>query len=153
MTIPVDYGTLRIIWWILLGLLLIGFAITDGFDLGIAILLHRVAKNNDERRIVLNTIGPVWEVNQVWLILGAVSIFAAWPEIYAVSFSNFYFAMLLVLFALILRPVGFKYRGKIDHDTWRAAWDIGIFIAGFIPTLVFGIAIGNVLQGVPFQYD
>lgn len=150
---PLDYETLRIIWWVLLGALLIGFAIMDGFDLGVGIILHRVARTNDERRTVINTIGPIWEGNQIWFILGGGAIFAAWPEIYAVSFSGFYYAMLLVLFALILRPVGFKYRGKIACDTWRAAWDIGLFIGGFVPTLVFGVAIGNVLQGVPFQYD
>jgi cytochrome d ubiquinol oxidase subunit II len=150
---PIDYETLRVIWWVLLGLLLIGFAITDGFDLGIGILLHRVARTDNERRVVLNSIGPIWEGNQVWLILGAGAIFAAWPEIYAVSFSGFYFAMLMVLFSLILRPVGFKYRSKLSNPNWRAAWDLGIFIAGFIPALIFGVAVGNVLQGVPFHYD
>jgi len=148
-----DYETLRIIWWLLLGALLIGFAIMDGFDLGTAILLHRVAKTNDERRVVINTIGPVWEGNQVWLILGAGAIFAAWPTLYAVSFSGFYFAMLLVLLSLILRPVGFKYRSKIASIRWRQLWDIGLFIGGFVPALVFGVAIGNVLQGVPFHFD
>lgn len=153
MNIPIDYVTLRVIWWILLGLLLIGFAVMDGFDLGIGMLLHRIARTNEERRITLNTIGPVWEGNQVWLILGAGAIFAAWPEIYAVSFSGFYFAMLLTLLALILRPVGFKYRSKIANTKWQATWDAGLFISGFVPALVFGIAIGNVLQGVPFHYD
>lgn len=153
MTIPVDYVTLRIIWWIFLGLLLIGFAVMDGFDLGIGIILPWVAKTDDERRVVLNSIGPVWEGNQIWLILGAGAIFAAWPAIYAVSFSGFYFAMLLVLFALILRPVGFKYRSKLANPTWRHFWDKGLFIAGFVPTLIFGVAIGNVLQGVPFYFD
>lgn len=153
MTVPIDYVTLRVIWWVLLGLLLIGFAVMDGFDLGIGMLLHRVARTDAERRITLNTIGPVWEGNQVWLILGAGAIFAAWPEIYAVSFSGFYFAMLLVLFALILRPVGFKYRSKLSNPRWRKMWDIGLFINGLVPTLIFGVAIGNVLQGVPFHFD
>lgn len=150
---PIDYVTLRIIWWVLLGALLIGFAVMDGFDLGIGMMLHRVARTDDERRVVLNAIGPIWEGNQIWLILGAGAIFAAWPEIYAVSFSGLYFAMLLVLLALILRPVGFKYRSKLSNPLWRSAWDLGIFIAGFVPTLVFGIALGNVLQGIPFYYD
>ncbi len=150
---PIDYATLRVIWWVLLGLLLIGFAIMDGFDLGIGMLLHRVAKTDDERRVTINTIGPIWEGNQIWLILGAGAIFAAWPDIYAVSFSGFYFAMLAVLFSLILRPVGFKYRGKVNHPTWRKCWDFGLFLGGFIPALVFGIAVGNVLQGVPFNFD
>lgn len=153
MNLPLDYPTLRVIWWVLLGLLLIGFAVMDGFDLGIGILLHRVARTNEERRVVLNTVGPVWEGNQIWLILGAGAIFAAWPEIYAVSFSGFYFAMLLVLLALILRPVGFKYRSKIQSDAWRAVWDACIFISGFVPALVFGVAVGNVIQGVPFYFD
>ncbi|MDX1901095.1 MAG: cytochrome d ubiquinol oxidase subunit II [Gammaproteobacteria bacterium] len=153
MHIPIDYATLRIIWWLLLGVLLAGFAVMDGFDLGVAMLLHRVAKSDNERRIVLNTVGPVWEGNQVWLILGAGAIFAAWPDIYAVTFSGFYFAMFLVLLALILRPVGFKYRSKIQSPAWRSFWDGCLFISGFVPALVFGIAIGNVLQGVPFHYD
>lgn len=153
MIIPIDYSTLRVIWWILLGLLLIGFAIMDGFDLGIGMLLHRVARTNEERRVVLNTIGPVWEGNQIWLILGAGAIFAAWPDLYAVSFSGFYLAMLLVLLGLILRPVGFKYRSKINNPRWRAAWDACIFISGLVPSLLFGVAVGNVIQGVPFYFD
>lgn len=150
---PLDYPTLRIIWWLLLGILLIGFAIMDGFDLGIGILLHYVARNNNERRITLNTIGPVWEGNQIWLVLGAGAIFAAWPTLYAVSFSGFYLAMLAVLAALIIRPVGFKYRSKIDNTTWRLLWDKGLFIGGFVPAFLFGVALGNVLQGVPFYFD
>lgn len=153
MHIPIDYPTLRIIWWILIGVLLIAFAIMDGFDLGIGMLLHRVAKTNEERRVVINTIAPVWEGNQIWFIVGAGTIFAAWPEIYAVSFSGFYFALLLVLYSLILRPVGFKYRSKISNPTWRAVWDFCLFIGGFVPTLIFGVTLGNVLQGVPFYYD
>jgi cytochrome bd ubiquinol oxidase subunit II len=153
MAIPFDYHTLRIIWWVLIGVLIISFAVTDGFDLGIGMLLHRVAKTENERRVVVNSIGPIWEGNQVWFILGGGALFAAWPEIYAVSFSGFYFAMLLVLLALILRPVGFKYRSKLSNPTWRATWDICIFIAGFVPTLLFGVAIGNVLLGVPFYFD
>lgn len=148
-----DYETLRVIWWLLLGALLVGFAVMDGFDLGVGMLLHRVAKTNEERRVTLNVIGPTWEGNQVWLVLGAGAIFAAWPTLYAVSFSGFYFTMLLVLFSLILRPVGFKYRSKIDSTLWRKLWDIGLFIGGFVPTLIFGVAMGNVLQGVPFHFD
>ncbi len=148
-----NYEILRIIWWGLLGVLLIGFAIMDGFDLGVGILLPFIAKKDSERRVVLNSVGPVWDGNQVWLILGAGAIFAAWPHVYAISFSGFYFAMLLVLFALILRPVGFDYRSKINNKTWRLVWDWCIFIAGFVPSLVFGVAIGNVLQGVPFSFN
>ena len=148
-----DYELLRIIWWILLGVLLIGFAIMDGFDLGVGILLPFVAKNDSEKRIVINSVGPVWDGNQVWFILGGGAIFAAWPHIYAVSFSGFYFAMLLVLLALILRPVGFDFRSKIDNPIWRNFWDICLFIAGFVPSLVFGVAIGNVLSGVDFSFN
>lgn len=148
-----DYECLRIIWWVLLGVLLIGFAIMDGFDLGVGILLPFVAKNDAERRVVLNTVGPVWEGNQVWFILGGGAIFAAWPHVYAVSFSGFYFAMLLVLLALILRPVGFDYRSKMVGKTWRQTWDSCLFVSGLVPSLVFGVAIGNVLQGVAFSFD
>jgi hypothetical protein len=108
----IDYQTLRLIWWLLIGVLLIAFALTDGFDLGVGMLLPFVAKTDTERRIAINTIGPVWEGNQVWLILGGGAVFAAWPPLYAVSFSGFYLAMFAILFALILRPVGFKYRSK-----------------------------------------
>lgn len=148
-----DYETLRVIWWLLLGVLLIGFAIMDGFDLGVAILLPGVARNDDERRILINSIGPTWEGNQVWFILGGGAIFAAWPDLYALSFSGFYLAMLLILLALILRPVGFKYRSKFPNRHWRSLWDWALFIGGFVPTLIFGVAIGNVLQGVPFNID
>lgn len=149
----IDYEILRVIWWLLLGTLLVGFAVMDGFDLGIGMLLHRVAKTNDERRVVLNTIGPIWEGNQIWLVLGGGAIFAAWPALYGLSFSGFYFAMLLVLFGLILRPVGFKYRSKIDNTRWRGAWDFALFLGGLIPALVFGVAMGNVLEGAPFYFD
>ena len=149
----IDYETLRIIWWLLLGVLLIGFAIMDGFDLGTATLLPFVAKGDVERRVVINTIGPVWEGNQVWLILGGGAIFAAWPPLYAVSFSGFYLAMFTILFALILRPVGFKYRSKLEDPHWRNAWDWALFIGGAVPSLIFGVAVGNVLQGVPFHFN
>lgn len=149
----IDYDVLRVIWWILLGVLLIGFAIMDGFDLGVATLLPFVAKNDVERRIVLNTVGPVWEGNQVWLITGGGAIFAAWPILYAVSFSGFYLAMFTILFALILRPVGFTYRSKLHDATWRNCWDWGLFIGGAVPALIFGVAMGNVLDGIPFYFN
>lgn len=151
--ILMDYGVLRHIWWGLLGVLLVGFAIMDGFDLGVATLLPFVAKNDIERRIVINTVGPFWEGNQVWLILGAGAIFAAWPAIYAASFSGFYLAMFVVMAALILRPVGFKFRSKIHNHTWRFVWDKVLFVGGFIPALLLGVAVGNVMQGVPFHFD
>ncbi len=148
-----DYETLRVIWWALLGILLIGIAVMDGFDLGTAILLPIVGRSDLERRIVINTVGPVWEGNQVWLILGGGAIFAAWPPLYAVAFSGFYLAMLLLLLALILRPVGFKFRSKLDGTRWRTVWDTALFIGGLVPALVFGVAFGNVLEGVPFRFD
>jgi cytochrome bd ubiquinol oxidase subunit II len=133
--------------------LLIGIAVMDGFDMGSAILLPFVGRRDIERRIVINTVGPVWEGNQVWLILGGGAIFAAWPAIYAVAFSGFYLAMLLLLMALILRPVGFKYRSKVADPRWREIWDWALFVGGLVPALVFGVAFGNVLQGVPFRFD
>ncbi|MEZ5674037.1 MAG: cytochrome d ubiquinol oxidase subunit II [Thalassovita sp.] len=141
---------LRVIWWVLLGVLLIGFALTDGFDMGVGALLPFVGKTDTERRVIINTVGPVWEGNQVWFILGGGAIFAAWPPLYAVSFSGFYLAMFLVLAALILRPVAFKYRSKQESTQWRNGWDWALFIGGAVPALVFGVAVGNVLQGVPF---
>lgn len=149
----IDYEILRVIWWLLLGVVLIGFAVTGGFDLGTGALLPFVAKTDIERRVVINSIGPIWEGNQVWLILGGGAIFAAWPPLYAVSFSGFYLAMFATLFALILRPVGFKYRSKRESAAWRTGWDWALFIGGFVPALIFGVAIGNVLQGVPFHLN
>jgi cytochrome d ubiquinol oxidase subunit II len=152
-TIPLDYETLRLIWWLLLGVLLIGFAVMDGYDLGVGALLPFVARTDEERRILINLVGPTWEGNQVWLILGGGAIFAAWPALYAVSFSGFYLAMLTILLALILRPVGFKFRGKLKNPRWRNFWDWALFVGGFVPALIFGVAVGNVLVGVPFNLD
>lgn len=148
-----DYETLKVIWWLFVGVLLIGFAITDGFDLGVGALLPFVGKNDKERRVIINAIGPTWDGNQVWLITAGGAVFAAWPAVYAAAFSGFYIALLLVLFALFFRPVGFDYRSKIDHPKWRNAWDWALFAGGSVPALVFGVAFGNLLQGVPFQYD
>ncbi|MEG8042397.1 cytochrome d ubiquinol oxidase subunit II [Sphingomonas faeni] len=148
-----EYETLRLIWWALMGILLIGFALTDGFDLGVAALLPFVGRNDAERRMVINSIGPTWEGNQVWFILAGGAIFAAWPFVYAISFSGFYLAMFLVLAALILRPVGFKYRSKRPDPAWRSRWDWALFVGGFVPALVFGVAVGNVLSGAPFRLD
>jgi cytochrome d ubiquinol oxidase subunit II len=147
------YEFFRLLWWALLGVLLIGVAVMDGFDMGVAILLPIVARDDMERRIVINTVGPVWEGNQVWLVLGGGAILAAFPPLYGVAFSGFYLAMLLLLCSLILRPVGFKFRGKLPAHGWRATWDTALFIGGLVPALVFGVAFGNVLQGVPFRFD
>ncbi len=148
----IDYDTLRIIWWALIGVLLVGFAVTDGFDLGSGILLPFAARTDLERRVVINSVGPVWEGNQVWLILGGGAIFAAWPQLYAVSFSGFYLAMFVILTALILRPVAFKFRSKREEPAWRARWDAVLFFSGLVPALIFGVAVGNVLQGIPFRF-
>ena len=149
----ISYETLRLIWWLLIGVLLVGFAITDGFDLGTGILLPFAGKTDLERRVIINSIGPVWEGNQVWLILGGGAIFAAWPQLYAVSFSGFYLAMFVILVALIIRPVAFKFRSKREDPRWRARWDAALFVGGFVPALICGVAIGNVLQGVPFRFS
>jgi cytochrome d ubiquinol oxidase subunit II len=152
-TIPIDYEILRLVWWLFLGVLLIGFAIMDGFDLGVAMLLPFVARTDIERRVTINAVGPFWEGNQVWLILGGGAIFAAWPPVYAASFSGFYIAMFLVLATLILRPVGFEFRNKVADTRWRSFWDYALFAGGLVPSVVFGVAFGNLLQGVPFRID
>lgn len=148
-----DYEMLKLIWWVLIGVLLIGFAVTDGFDMGVTALLQVIGKTDAERRVMLNTVGPHWDGNQVWFITAGGAIFAAWPVVYAVAFSGFYWALLLVLFALFFRPVGFEYRSKMPHPRWRKAWDWGLTIGGAVPALVFGVAFGNLLLGVPFTLD
>ena len=148
-----DYATLKVIWWCFVGGLIIVFALTDGWDLGIGMLSPFLGKSDDERRIILRSIEPNFEGNQTWLVIAGGVIFAAWPLVYAASFSGLYVAMLLVLFALFFRPVGFKYRNKVKDGRWRTAWDWGLFVGGFVPALVFGIAFGNLLQGVPFHFD
>ncbi len=148
-----DYEILKLVWWLLVGVLLVGFAIMDGHDMGVGALLPFVGRNDDERRVVINTVGPHWDGNQVWFITAGGAIFAAWPLVYATAFSGFYFALLAVLWALFLRPVGFDYRSKVADPRWRSAWDWGLFIGGAVPALVFGVAFGNVIQGVPFHFD
>ncbi len=148
-----DYETLKVIWWLFVGVLLIGFAVSDGFDMGVGTLLPFLGKNDEERRIIINSVGATWEGNQVWFITAGGALFAAWPLVYAAAFSGFYIALLLVLFALFLRPVGFDYRSKLPNPRWRSTWDWGLFIGGTVPALVFGVAFGNLLLGVPFHYD
>lgn len=148
-----DYDTLKLLWWVFVGLLLIGFAIADGMDMGVGALLPFLGRKDEERRVIINTVGPHWDGNQVWLITAGGAVFAAWPLVYAAAFSGFYVAMLLVLFALFFRPVGFDYRSKVADPRWRSAWDWALFAGGAVPALVFGVAFGNLLQGVPFQLD
>ena len=148
-----DYAILRLIWWALLGVLLIGFAIMDGFDLGVAMLHPFVARTDGERRVTMNAIGPVWEGNQVWFVLGGGAVFAAWPLLYAASFSGFYLAMMLVLIGFILRPVALTFRSKLEGPLWRTIWDYAFFISGLVPSLVFGVAFGNLFLGAPFHFE
>ncbi len=148
-----DYESLKLVWWVLIGVLLIGFAVTDGFDMGVVSLLKVLGKTDEERRIMLNSVGPHWDGNQVWFITAGGAIFAAWPIVYAVAFSGLYWALLLVLFALFFRPVGFEYRSKIESSRWRNNWDWLLTIGGAVPALVFGVAFGNLFLGLPFTLD
>ncbi|MFC6440834.1 cytochrome d ubiquinol oxidase subunit II [Bowmanella sp. JS7-9] len=149
----IDYEFLRLVWWVLVGVLLIGLAITDGFDLGVGALLTLVGKTDEDRRVMINTIGPHWDGNQVWFITAGGAIFAAWPMIYATAFSGFYLALAVTLMALWMRPIGFDYRSKLPNKQWRQAWDWALFAGGLVPALIFGVAFGNLLLGVPFTLD
>lgn len=148
-----EYEVLRFIWWVLIGVLFIGFAIMDGYDLGTANLLPFMSKNDAERRIMINAVAPHWDGNQVWLITAGGALFAAWPIVYATAFSGFYWAMVLVLFALLIRPMAFDYRSKLESAHWRNAWDWGLFASGIVPSLVFGVGFGNILVGFEFGLD
>ncbi len=148
-----DYATLKFLWWVLVVVLLIGFAVMDGFDMGVGALLPFIGKSDTERRVLLNSIGAHWEGNQVWFITAGGAIFAAWPMVYATAFSGFYVAMLLVLWSLFFRPVGFDYRSKVENPAWRSFWDWGLFIGGAVPPLVFGVAFGNLFEGAAFRFS
>jgi cytochrome d ubiquinol oxidase subunit II len=148
-----NYETLRLIWWLILGVLLIGFAVTDGFDIGVCAIFKFVGRSDDERRALLESVEPVWEGNQVWFILGGGAAFAAWPLLYAAAFSSLYLAMFLVLAGLIVRPVGFAFRGKLTEPAWRGTCDWALFVSGVVPALLFGVAFGNLFTGVPFHFD
>ena len=148
-----DYETLRLIWWLILGTLLMGFAIMDGFDLGIGATFRFLGRTDEERRALLESIEPVWEGNQVWFILAGGAVFAAWPLLYAASFTGLYLAMFVLLLALILRPVGFVFRNKVAAARWRNAWDWALLIGGAVPALLFGVAFGNLFLGLPFHFD
>jgi cytochrome bd ubiquinol oxidase subunit II len=148
-----DYPTLRVIWWLIIGVLLMGFAITDGFDLGLGASFMYLGRTDAERRALLSSVEPVWEGNQVWFVLGGGAAFAAWPLLYATSFSGLYLAMFLLLVALILRPVGFAYRDKLTDARWRAVWDVALTLGGGVPALLFGVAFANLFLGVPFHFD
>ena len=149
----IDYTVLKLIWWVLVGVLLIGFAFFDSFDMGTGTLLPFLGKTDAERRVIINTVAPTWEGNQVWFVTAGGAMFAAWPLVYAAAFSGLYWALLLVLFALFLRPVGFDYRNKLPSARWRNSWDWALFVGSTVPSLVFGVAFGNLLLGLPFSFD
>ena len=148
-----DYETLKLIWWGLVGLLLIGFALTDGFDMGVAALLPVLGKSDVERRIMINTIGPHWEGNQVWFVTAGGALFAAWPLVYASAFSGLYAALIITLLALFMRPAGFDYRSKKDSIRWRYNWDLALCLGSVVPPIIFGVAFGNLFLGLPFHFD
>jgi cytochrome d ubiquinol oxidase subunit II len=143
----------QIIWFVLWGTLWAVYFMLDGFDFGTGILHSFLAKNNAEKRVIINTVGPVWDGNEVWLITAGGATFAAFPTTYALMFSYLYSALLIILFALIFRGVAFEFRGKVDSDGWRKGWDIAIFLGSFIPALLFGVAFGNIFQGLPMDAE
>jgi len=139
------------IWFILIAVLWIGYFVLDGFDLGVGVLLPFIGKDDLRRRVMINTIGPVWDGNEVWLLVAGGATFAAFPLWYATMFSGFYLALFVLLLALIVRGVAFEYRGKKDSDQWRARWDIAIFVSSVIPALLFGVAFGNIVGGAQIE--
>jgi cytochrome bd ubiquinol oxidase subunit II len=141
---------LNTIWFLLVAVLIIGYAILDGFDLGVGVL-HLFTKNEEEKRVNLNAIGPVWDGNEVWLLTGGGALFAAFPIVYATVFSGFYLALMLLLLALILRAVSFEFRGKIESPGWKNLWDIAFGIGSLLPAILFGVAVGNILRGIPID--
>src|SRR5579871_647727 len=138
------------VWFVLLGVLLTGYAILDGFDFGVGIV-YLFAKDDHHRRLFLNSIGPLWDGNEVWLVTFGGAMFAAFPEVYATVFSAFYLPFMILLFALILRAVSIEFRGKVTHDSWRRFWDFGFFLSSLLATLLFGVAIGNAMGGLPID--
>lgn len=141
---------LNTLWFVLLGVLLAGYAILDGFDLGVGIL-HPIARTDTERRILLNSIGPIWDGNEVWLVTFGGAMFAAFPEAYATVFSGFYIAFMAVLFALIFRAVSIEFRGKMESHFWKRMWDFGFFGSSLLAALLFGVAVGAAMAGVPLN--
>ena len=141
---------MNLLWFVLLGILLAGYAILDGFDLGVGIL-HPAARDEKERRIMINSIGPLWDGNEVWLVTFGGAMFAAFPSVYATVFSGFYIAFMMLLFALIFRAVSLEFRGKRNSQTWKRFWDYSFFGASFLATFLFGVATGNALVGIPID--
>lgn len=147
------YAVLQLVWWLLLGVLMIAVAVMVGMDMGVGTILRYVGRTDVERRIALKVIGPHWEGNQVWFVLGGGAVFAAFPLIYATAFSGFYVVMLLLLWSMMLRPLGFGYRSQLASPKWRGMWDWTLVISGLVPMLVFGAAFGNLFLGVPFDFS
>ncbi len=148
----IEFSLLQVIWWAIIGAVLIVYATTAGFDFGATMILPFMRKE-EEKRIILNASGRVWDGNQTWLVFAGGAIFVIWPVVYASMFSGLYAAMLCILWAFFMRPPGFDYRHKIDNPVWRRFWDIGLFVSAFLPVLIFGVAFGNLLQGLPIYFD
>ena len=144
---------LNILWFILLTVLFSGFFFLEGFDYGVGMLLPFIAKEDNERRAVINTIGPVWDGNEVWMITAGGAMFAAFPHMYATLFSGFYIALVIMLMGLIIRGVAFEFRGKRDEPAWRGSWDMAIFVGSLVPALFWGVTISNLMRGVPIEAD
>ena len=142
---------LTTVWFILITVLFVGYFVLEGFDFGVGMLLPVVAKNEAERRAVVTTLGPVWDGNEVWLLVGGGALFAAFPEWYATLFSGFYLPLFLILVALIVRGVAFEYRSKRSSMTWRRRWDAAIWFGSFVPALLWGVAFANIVRGVPLE--
>ncbi len=142
--------SLPILWFLIMGVLLAGYAILDGFDLGVG-MLHLVAQGDTERRTILNSIGPIWDGNEVWLITFGGAMFAAFPDVYATVFSGYYMALMLVLLALIFRAVSLEFRSKLRASGWRTFWDWGFFLSSLLAALLFGVAVGSAMSGIPLN--
>jgi cytochrome d ubiquinol oxidase subunit II len=140
-------------WFLLIAVLWIGYFFLEGFDFGVGMLLHPLGRDETDRRVMINTIGPVWDGNEVWLITAGGATFAAFPNWYATLFSGFYLALFLILVALIVRGVAFEYRGKVDSDRWRARWDLAIAFGSWVPAVLWGVAFANIVAGVPIDGD
>ena len=141
------------IWFVLIAVLWMGYFFLEGFDFGVGMLLPVLGRTDKERRAMVNTIGPVWDGNEVWLLVAGGATFAAFPEWYATLFSGFYLPLLLILVALIIRGVAFEYRGKRSDETWKSRWDLAIIIGSFVPSLLWGVAFANIVAGVPINAD
>ena len=144
---------LESIWFFLWGLLWAIYFMTDGFDLGLGTLMPFLAKNENDKRVIVNSMGPLWDGNEVWLLTAGGVTFAAFPLVYAVMFSSLYTALMLILFALILRGVAFEFRGKVDSDKWRKVWDACLFVGSAAPAVLFGVAFANIFQGIPIDQN